>query len=165
MLVPSINALYKRGCAMLTKTQTTILLVQRVFIIDYGKTLVVQRRIDDQYNPGLWEAPGGKIDPDETPRVALMREVKEETGLDIATVDSIVHMCSRMITDGRYRGAPHITLFHIGKVIGGTLKMSSEHTRARWCTLMELLDLQLTPLTREAARSLVPRLFEHRLRA
>ncbi|MCP2297588.1 8-oxo-dGTP diphosphatase [Nocardia amikacinitolerans] len=50
-----------------------------------GKVLLLQRPTDD-FMGGLWELPSGKVDPGETVDQALIREIKEETGLDITGV-------------------------------------------------------------------------------
>jgi len=47
-----------------------------------GKILVARRR-DDQMLGGLWEFPGGKIEPGESPRDTVIRELHEETGLTV----------------------------------------------------------------------------------
>jgi ADP-ribose pyrophosphatase YjhB (NUDIX family) len=39
-----------------------------------------------QFADSLWSTPGGVIEPDETPRAAVVREVREETGLDVSVV-------------------------------------------------------------------------------
>ncbi len=58
------------------------LLVVAVALIDRdGRTLLAQRPPGKQM-AGLWEFPGGKVDPGETPETALIRELKEELGID-----------------------------------------------------------------------------------
>ena len=61
-----------------------IVLVAAVALIDAdGRVLISQRPMDKQLG-GLWEFPGGKVEPGERPEVALIRELKEELGIDVA---------------------------------------------------------------------------------
>lgn len=45
--------------------------------------VLVQRRPQGSDFAGLWEFPGGKIEPDETPEAALVRELYEELGIEV----------------------------------------------------------------------------------
>lgn len=85
--------------------------VAAVFVCD-GNVLAC-RRAPGKAAAGKWEFPGGKIDDDETPKAALVREIQEELGISISVVDA---PSDRPVTpDGYYdvnsasaqRGRPH----------------------------------------------------------
>lgn len=46
-----------------------------------GKVFLIQRALDDDFEPGTWAFPGGKIEEGEAPDLAVVRELQEETGL------------------------------------------------------------------------------------
>jgi 8-oxo-dGTP diphosphatase len=54
-------------------------------IRDNGKILITQR-LDNVHLAGLWEFPGGKVEPGESLEVALEREIREEVGLEIRVI-------------------------------------------------------------------------------
>jgi 8-oxo-dGTP diphosphatase len=59
-------------------------LVSAVALVDAdGRVLLAQRPAGKPMG-GLWEFPGGKVDPGETPEAALIRELGEELGIDVA---------------------------------------------------------------------------------
>lgn len=61
-----------------------LLLVVAVALIDAdGRVLISQRPVGKSL-AGLWEFPGGKIEDGERPETALIRELKEELGIDVA---------------------------------------------------------------------------------
>ena len=63
-----------------------VVLVAAVALIDADGRVLLAQRPEGQSMAGLWEFPGGKVEPGETPEAALMRELDEELG--IATWES-----------------------------------------------------------------------------
>ena len=54
-----------------------------------GPRLLIARRPEDGLLGGLWEFPGGKVEPGETPSEAACREVREELGISVAVLDPL----------------------------------------------------------------------------
>ena len=58
----------------------TVLVAAAALVDDDGRVLIAQRP-DGKAMAGLWEFPGGKVEPGETPEAALIRELNEELGI------------------------------------------------------------------------------------
>ncbi len=58
--------------------------VAAVALVDVDGRVLIAQRPPGKAMAGLWEFPGGKVKPGETPEVALIRELKEELGIDVA---------------------------------------------------------------------------------
>jgi 8-oxo-dGTP diphosphatase len=61
-----------------------LLLVAACALIDSDGRVLLARRPEGKKMAGLWEFPGGKLNPGETPEAALIRELKEELGIDVS---------------------------------------------------------------------------------
>lgn len=60
----------------------TVLLVSAVALIDSDGRVLLAQRPAGKTMAGLWEFPGGKVEPEETPESALVRELHEELGIE-----------------------------------------------------------------------------------
>jgi 8-oxo-dGTP diphosphatase len=59
-----------------------IVLVSAVALIDGEGRILLAQRPEGKSMAGLWEFPGGKVEPGETPEAALVRELHEELGIE-----------------------------------------------------------------------------------
>ena len=66
------------------KPSKPLLLVAACALIDTDNRVLLARRPEGKKMAGLWEFPGGKLNPGETPEQALIRELKEELGIDVS---------------------------------------------------------------------------------
>lgn len=63
-------------------TTGRVVLVSAVALIDVDGRVLLAQRPEGKSLAGLWEFPGGKVEPGETPEAALIRELHEELGID-----------------------------------------------------------------------------------
>ncbi len=59
-----------------------VVLVSAVALIDVDGRVLLAQRPEGKSLAGLWEFPGGKVEPDESPEDALIRELHEELGIE-----------------------------------------------------------------------------------
>ncbi|MBO0807024.1 MAG: NUDIX domain-containing protein [Actinobacteria bacterium] len=102
-----------------------------------GRLLLVRRGHDPE--AGRWTLPGGRIEPGETDAAALAREVREETGLQVAC-GALVGTVERPAPDG---GIYEIRDY-AATVTGGTLAPGDDAADARWVSPAAAGSLPLT---------------------
>jgi 8-oxo-dGTP diphosphatase len=61
-----------------------VVLVVCVALVDADGRVLLAQRPEGKHMAGLWEFPGGKVHEGEAPEAALIRELKEELGIDVA---------------------------------------------------------------------------------
>jgi ADP-ribose pyrophosphatase YjhB (NUDIX family) len=102
-----------------------------------GRLLMIQRGHDP--GAGLWSIPGGRIEPGETDEQAVVRELLEETNLQV--------MVGTLVGSVRREG-PGGTVIDIrdytATVAAGTLRAGDDAADARWVTAAELARLEVT---------------------
>lgn len=89
---------------------------------------------------GEWVIPGGKINFGETINAAGIREIKEETGLDVSIVYQIG--AYELIQADQHR----VIVFSMAQVVGGELVAGDDLSEVRWFDNEELPTLGLSPL-------------------
>jgi 8-oxo-dGTP diphosphatase len=98
-----------------------------------GRFLACQRP-QGKHLGGLWEFPGGKVDPGESPEAALFRELREELGVDVnvgAPMEPVIWAYDR--------GSIRLLPFRCA-ITGGNLH-AHEHEQLRWCAPAEFGEL------------------------
>jgi 8-oxo-dGTP diphosphatase len=102
-----------------------------------GRLLIIQRGHDP--GAGLWSIPGGRIEPGETDAQALVREMLEETNLQV----KVGRLIGRVQRPGLGEAVIDIRDYVV-TVTGGTLRAGDDAADARWVTAVELALLEVT---------------------
>ncbi len=111
----------------------------------HGQVLIAARPPGKSF-AGRWEFPGGKIDPGESPRQALERELREELGIEVLAAEPLLQVSHR------YPGARAAVRIDCWRVTGwrGT-PASLDGQALRWCGRSELAEADIL----EADRAIV----------
>ena len=108
-------------------------------VVKDNRVLIIQRSADEEAYPNLWEIPSGKREPFEKSEDAVVREVKEETGLDVEVVMPISVFEFKVEKPDEIRDATQINF--LVKLKGDQeVKISDEHQNFAWITKNEVKD-------------------------
>jgi 8-oxo-dGTP diphosphatase len=116
-------------------------------ILANGKVLACQRRKTATY-PLKWEFPGGKIEHGESPRDALVRELREELAIHAAP-DGVLHVQEWNYGDAAYR----VTYFLVRQYSGIPINHAFESFQ--WIAPSGLLDLDVLEGNRDVIEKLI----------
>lgn len=124
----------------------TLVWVVAAALFDGDGRVLMQQRPAGKAHGGLWEFPGGKVEPAETLESALIREIEEELAirLDPAALAPL--------SFAAVEGQPHVVLLYTCRQWYGTLACQ-EGGEAGWFTADQLDGLAMPPLDRPLARA------------
>ena len=105
------------------------------------KILILRRHPKSRNNPHKWELPGGKVDPGEFFDVALVREFKEETNLDVKIESLFEVVQDEFISRRTNQPISTVQLMMNLEIIDGEVQISSEHDDYKWVSKEELKEL------------------------
>lgn len=117
-----------------------LVLVAAAALIDVDGRVLISQRPAGKSMAGLWEFPGGKLEPGETPEVALIRELKEELGIDITEA------CLAPFTFASHDyGDFHLLMpLYVCRVWDGIVS-PREGQSVRWARPLELRNFAMPP--------------------
>ncbi|WP_257309535.1 NUDIX domain-containing protein [Geothrix fuzhouensis] len=113
--------------------------VALALIREEGRYFLQRRGATNPVLPGLWEFPGGKVEPSETPLAALRRELLEEVGMDLGEATALP------VLEGAVRLHPFLC--------EGPGRPRTELAWG-WFTLREMVKLPIPPANAELIRHL-----------
>ena len=130
-----------------------ILLVVAAALIDVDGRVLIAQRPEGKQLAGLWEFPGGKLEPGEGPEAALVRELQEELGIAVALTDLVAHsfashayenfhLLMPLFTCRRWQGTPS----------------ALEHAALAWVTPAEMAAFPMPPADEPLVAALRDRL-------
>ena len=112
-----------------------------------GWRVLVLQRAPDTRCPGAWEAVHGRIERDERPEHAAVREVREETGLEVERLYNVTTQPFYLHATGTVQVA---VVFAAFVADAGTVSLSAEHARAEWLGVRAASQRFAWPREREA---------------
>lgn len=121
-------------------TDKPILLVVACALVDPDRRVLIAQRPEGKSLAGLWEFPGGKLETGETPEGALIRELREELGIEtreacLAPVSfashayETIHLLMPLYVCRRWQGTPQ----------------AKEHSALKWVRPQALRDYPMPP--------------------
>lgn len=117
-----------------------IILVVAVALVDVDGRVLIAQRPEGKSMAGLWEFPGGKVEPGEAPEHALIRELQEEIGIDVT------ENCLAPFTfaSHRYDDFHLLMPLYVCRVWDGAV-VAREGQTLKWVRALDLNDYPMPP--------------------
>ena len=117
-----------------------ILLVVACALVDTDRRVLIAQRPEGKHMANMWEFPGGKIEPGETPEAALIRELREE--LEVETKEACLAPLS--FASHTYEHMHLLMPLYVCRRWQGT-PIAKEHQALKWVRPQNLRDYAMPP--------------------
>ncbi len=125
-------------------------IVVGAIIVDDNKILILKRSKDEEILPNLWELPSGKVDFGESVEKSLIRETKEETGLDVRTIEPISTF--DYIIENKDKIKHTVQINFLVRKLEGKVKISNEHDDFYWLPEEKLEKYNISQKTKNVIK-------------
>lgn len=114
--------------------------VSALVLLDQDKRILISERPQGKFMQGFWEFPGGKLEKGENPEICLIREIKEEIGVDLE------NFCFSplIFTLNEYENFNVLLLLYICREWEGIVS-PKENQNIKWVFVNKLFDCNLLP--------------------
>ena len=119
-------------------------------VVKDGKVLILQRHKDEDIYPEMWELPSGKQEPLEASEQSLIREIKEETGLDVEVIMPFSVFNYQIEKPGEIKDSTQINF--LVKTLNNIVILSKEHQNYAWIELSEIEKYNLSDKTKKVIK-------------
>ncbi len=111
-----------------------------IILLHDDKVLIMKRAHNEEVAPEAWNVPAGKVEYDEIPTDAAIRECKEETGIDVRITKEVQCRTFQMEINGEK--AFRLLYTHLVKPLSNdfTVTINDEHSEFTWVNKQELAN-------------------------
>ncbi len=123
-------------------------IVQKALVINSKQeVLILRRSASDNRRPLQWDLPGGHLDDGEALDKGVLREVLEETGLNVPDAALVFSKTEYRVWDGGEGSL--LFMFFVAYSQNDTVTLSEEHVEFEWVSLDKAIEKFEYPLHRE----------------
>lgn len=117
-----------------------LLVVVACALVDADRRVLIAQRPEGKAMAGLWEFPGGKVEADETPEAAIIRELEEELGISTKTAC----LAPLSFASHNYESFHLLMPLFVCRKWQGT-PVAREHAALKWARPQALRDYPMPP--------------------